>query len=84
MDTVSNAVHCVFLIAACSVIGLHLMNHRRTGRRGNTLSAGAMAVAIVATVWLVVHEGPVPAGSFWSVAVSSAPRSACGPHTGSR
>ncbi|MEV0743174.1 NAD(P)(+) transhydrogenase (Re/Si-specific) subunit beta [Streptomyces sp. NPDC050549] len=60
MDTVSNAVHYVFLIAAaCFVLGLHLMNHPRTARRGNTLSAGAMAVAIGATVWLVVHEGRI-------------------------
>lgn len=60
MDTVSNAVHYVFLAtAACFVLGLHLMNHPRTARRGNTLSAGAMAVAIAATVWLVAHEGTI-------------------------
>ncbi|MGW2515535.1 NAD(P)(+) transhydrogenase (Re/Si-specific) subunit beta [Streptomyces sp. NPDC001617] len=60
MDTVSNAVHYVFLAtAACFVLGLHLMNHPRTARRGNTISAGAMAVAIAATVWLVAHEGTI-------------------------
>ncbi|WP_316783707.1 NAD(P)(+) transhydrogenase (Re/Si-specific) subunit beta [Streptomyces sasae] len=60
MDTVSNAVHYVFLAAAaCFVLGLHLMNHPRTARRGNTLSAGAMAVAIAAAVWLVAHEGTI-------------------------
>ncbi|MGW3115783.1 NAD(P)(+) transhydrogenase (Re/Si-specific) subunit beta [Streptomyces sp. NPDC001107] len=60
MDTVSNAVHYVFLAtAACFVLGLHLMNHPRTARRGNALSAGAMAVAIAATVWLVAHEGAI-------------------------
>ncbi|MER6418268.1 NAD(P)(+) transhydrogenase (Re/Si-specific) subunit beta [Streptomyces sp. NPDC001137] len=60
MDTVSNAVHYVFLAtAACFVLGLHLMNHPRTARRGNTLSAGAMAVAMAATVWLVAHEGAI-------------------------
>ncbi|MDF2264848.1 NAD(P)(+) transhydrogenase (Re/Si-specific) subunit beta [Streptomyces coacervatus] len=60
MDNVSNAVHYIFLTtAACFVIGLHLMNHPRTARRGNTVSAGAMAVAIAATVWLVAHEGTI-------------------------
>jgi NAD(P) transhydrogenase subunit beta len=70
MDTVSNAVHYVFLAAAaCFVIGLHLMNHPCTARRGNTLSAGAMAVAIGATVWLVVHENRIT-GTGWLVLVS--------------
>ncbi|MFF4585393.1 NAD(P)(+) transhydrogenase (Re/Si-specific) subunit beta [Streptomyces sp. NPDC001388] len=60
MDTVSQAVHYVFLgAAACFVLGLHLMNHPRTARRGNTLSAVAMAVAIGATVWLVADEGVI-------------------------
>ncbi|WP_327319575.1 NAD(P)(+) transhydrogenase (Re/Si-specific) subunit beta [Streptomyces sp. NBC_01235] len=67
MDTVSNAVHYVFLgAAACFVIGLHLMNHPRTARRGNTLSAFAMAVAIGATVWLVADEGTI-SGTGWLV-----------------
>ncbi|MEV0486729.1 NAD(P)(+) transhydrogenase (Re/Si-specific) subunit beta [Streptomyces sp. NPDC050508] len=70
MDTVSNAVHYVFLAAAaCFVIGLHLMNHPRTARRGNTLSAGAMAVAIGGTVWLVVHESRITSTG-WLVLVS--------------
>ncbi|MFJ9012134.1 NAD(P)(+) transhydrogenase (Re/Si-specific) subunit beta [Streptomyces canus] len=57
---VSDTVHYVFLVAAaCFVLGLHLMNHPRTARRGNTLSAGAMAVAIAATVWLVADEGTI-------------------------
>ncbi|WP_405933253.1 NAD(P)(+) transhydrogenase (Re/Si-specific) subunit beta [Streptomyces sp. NBC_00827] len=70
MDTVSNAVHYVFLAAAaCFVIGLHLMNHPRTARRGNTLSAGAMAVAIGATAWLVVHQDRI-SSTGWLVLVS--------------
>ncbi|MCQ4084990.1 NAD(P)(+) transhydrogenase (Re/Si-specific) subunit beta [Streptomyces sp. RB6PN25] len=53
-------VRYVFLAAAaCFVIGLHLMNSPRTARRGNTLSAAAMAVAIAATVVLVVHDGTI-------------------------
>ncbi|GHE45043.1 NAD(P) transhydrogenase subunit beta [Streptomyces capitiformicae] len=60
MDTVSNAVHYIFLAAAaCFVMGLHLMNHPRTARRGNTLSAGAMAVAIAATAWLILDENVI-------------------------
>jgi NAD(P) transhydrogenase subunit beta len=57
---VSDTVHYVFLVAAaCFVLGLHLMNHPRTARRGNALSAGAMAVAIAATVWLVADAGTI-------------------------
>ncbi|MEU6381912.1 NAD(P)(+) transhydrogenase (Re/Si-specific) subunit beta [Streptomyces sp. NPDC046909] len=57
---VSDTVHYVFLAAAaCFVLGLHLMNHPRTARRGNTLSAAAMSVAIAATVWLVADEGTI-------------------------
>lgn len=60
MDTVSNAVHYIFLAAAaCFVTGLHLMNHPRTARRGNTLSAAAMAVAIAATAWLIMDENVI-------------------------
>lgn len=70
MDTVSDTVHYVFLAAAaCFVIGLHLMNHPRTARRGNTLSAGAMAVAIGATVWLVAHQDRI-SSTGWLVLVS--------------
>ncbi|MFE2064310.1 NAD(P)(+) transhydrogenase (Re/Si-specific) subunit beta [Streptomyces sp. NPDC059467] len=69
MDTVSNAVHYIFLgAAACFVLGLHLMNHPRTARRGNTLSAAAMAVAIGATVWLVADQGRI-SSTGWVVLV---------------
>ncbi|MDN3027805.1 NAD(P)(+) transhydrogenase (Re/Si-specific) subunit beta [Streptomyces sp. S.PB5] len=67
---VSDTVHYVFLAAAaCFVLGLHLMNHPRTARRGNALSAGAMAVAIAATVWLVSDEGTIT-GTGWLVLAS--------------
>ncbi|MFR9799071.1 NAD(P)(+) transhydrogenase (Re/Si-specific) subunit beta [Streptomyces sp. MS06] len=70
MDTVSNAVHYVFLgAAACFVLGLHLMNHPRTARRGNTVSAAAMAAAIAATVWLVIHQGRITATG-WAVLIA--------------
>ncbi|MGW2638490.1 NAD(P)(+) transhydrogenase (Re/Si-specific) subunit beta [Streptomyces sp. NPDC001348] len=70
MDTVSSAVHYVFLAAAaCFVLGLHLMNHPRTARRGNTLSAAAMAAAIGATVWLVIRQNLIGAAG-WLVLVT--------------
>ena len=70
MDTVSNTVHYVFLAAAaCFVLGLHLMNHPRTARRGNALSAGAMAIAIGATVLLVVHQDRI-SSTGWLVLIS--------------
>jgi NAD(P) transhydrogenase subunit beta len=70
MNTVSNAVHYIFLAAAaCFVMGLHLMNHPRTARRGNTLSAAAMALAIAATVWLVTDENAI-SGTGWLVLIS--------------
>ncbi|QNP68280.1 NAD(P)(+) transhydrogenase (Re/Si-specific) subunit beta [Streptomyces roseirectus] len=57
---VSDAVHYVFLAAAaCFVLGLHLMNHPRTARRGNALSAAAMSLAVAAAVWLVADEGAI-------------------------
>ena len=42
--------------AACFVIGLHLMNSPATARRGNLISAGAMAVAVAATVVLLAQR----------------------------
>jgi NAD(P) transhydrogenase subunit beta len=48
--------------AVCFVLGLIQMNSPATARNGNLLSAGGMAVAIVATaVWLLVLP---PGGSF--------------------
>ena len=44
------------VVAACYVIGLHLMNSPATARRGNLLSASAMAVAIIATVVLLAQH----------------------------
>ncbi|MFI7413465.1 NAD(P)(+) transhydrogenase (Re/Si-specific) subunit beta [Streptomyces sp. NPDC049627] len=70
MDNVADAVHYIFLAAAaCFVLGLHLMNHPRTARRGNSLSAAAMAVAIGATVWLVAYEDVITRTG-WLVLVS--------------
>jgi H+-translocating NAD(P) transhydrogenase subunit beta len=45
--------------AACFVLGLHLMNSPATARKGNLLSAGAMATAIVATGILLAQHGSI-------------------------
>ena len=58
MSDLETVVGYVFLTAAaCFVLGLHLMNSPATARRGNLLSAGAMAVAVLATVVLLVDRG---------------------------
>ncbi len=58
MSDLETVVGYVFLAAAaCFVLGLHLMNSPATARRGNLLSAGAMAVAVLATVVLLVDRG---------------------------
>ncbi len=44
--------------AACFVLGLHRMNSPATARDGNRLSAGGMAVAVVATlIYLISRQG---------------------------
>jgi H+-translocating NAD(P) transhydrogenase subunit beta len=48
--------------AACFVLGLHRMNSPATARDGNRLSAGGMAVAVVATlIYLFTREGGLSA-----------------------
>jgi NAD(P) transhydrogenase subunit beta len=60
MSGISFTISLIYVAAAmCFVFGLHLMNSPATARRGNLLSAAAMAVAIVATVVLIAHDGHV-------------------------
>ena len=69
MSAVETAVRYVLLAAAaCFVLGLHLMNSPRSARRGNALSAGAMAVAVVATAVLLLDRGSVT-GTGWLVLI---------------
>jgi NAD(P) transhydrogenase subunit beta len=57
MTGFETAVRLVYLAAAASfVIGLHRMNSPATARRGNQLSAAAMAVAVATTVVVLVHD----------------------------
>ncbi len=49
--------------AAAFVIGLHQMNSPATARRGNQLSAGGMAIAVIATfLWLLTPGNPIHPG----------------------
>ncbi|WP_042392901.1 NAD(P)(+) transhydrogenase (Re/Si-specific) subunit beta [Streptacidiphilus carbonis] len=69
MNAVESTVRYVLLgTAACFVLGLHLMNSPRSARRGNALSAAAMAVAVAATAVLLLDRGSVN-GTAWLVLV---------------
>ncbi len=59
MDTLEAVVRLIWLIGAAGfVLGLMRMNSPATARNGNLVSAGGMALAIAATlVLLVVHGG---------------------------
>lgn len=60
MDVVETVIPYVYLAAAaCFVLGLHFMNTPSTARRGNLLSAAAMAVAVVGVLVLLVSRGGV-------------------------
>jgi NAD(P) transhydrogenase subunit beta len=55
--------------AACFVIGLHLMNSPRTARRGNQVSMGGMAAAVLSTVVLIADRGSMTTTG-WIVAAA--------------
>ena len=62
MSGVSFTISLIYVLAAIGfVLGLHLMNAPATARRGNLISAGGMAVAVIATVVLLAqhHVGTV-------------------------
>ena len=62
MSLVAFLIGGVYLIAAILfVVGLHLMRLPSTARRGNLISAGGMAIAIVATIVFAL----VAAGGSW-------------------
>ncbi|HVQ95598.1 MAG TPA: NAD(P)(+) transhydrogenase (Re/Si-specific) subunit beta [Mycobacteriales bacterium] len=67
MSGVDTAVGLAYLAAATAfVLGLHEMNSPATARRGNRLSAAGMAVAVVATLVLVIRTGDID-GTGWAV-----------------
>ncbi|MDR0366416.1 MAG: NAD(P)(+) transhydrogenase (Re/Si-specific) subunit beta [Bifidobacteriaceae bacterium] len=61
----------IYLLCAVSfVLGLHLMRSPGTARRGNLLSAGGMAVAVINTIPLLAMDGPNGfgwAGGTWAL-----------------
>jgi H+-translocating NAD(P) transhydrogenase subunit beta len=70
MSDFDTFVHLAYLVAAaCFIIGLHLMNSPATARRGNTVSASGMAIAVVVTIVAIAHDGSVT-GTGWVVIVA--------------
>jgi NAD(P) transhydrogenase subunit beta len=62
MSAFDTATHLVYLAAAAGfVLGLHLMNSPATARRGNQLSATAMAAAVLVTGAVLVHDRSITA-----------------------
>ncbi|TAL13186.1 MAG: NAD(P)(+) transhydrogenase (Re/Si-specific) subunit beta [Frankiales bacterium] len=56
----TTASHLLYLVAAVTfVIGLHLMGSPATARRGNLLSAGGMALAILVAAAVLVDDGTI-------------------------
>jgi H+-translocating NAD(P) transhydrogenase subunit beta len=54
----STVAHLLYLVSAVAfVLGLHLMGSPASARRGNLLSAGGMALAVVVTAALLVDDG---------------------------
>jgi NAD(P) transhydrogenase subunit beta len=79
MTDLQTTLGYVFLAAAaCFVVGLHLMNSPATARRGNLLSATAMAVAVLATVALILDEGTITTTGWIVMLAAAAVGSAAG------
>jgi len=79
MSAITFTIDLIYVAAAiCFVFGLHLMNSPATARRGNLLSAAAMAVAIVATVVLIANQQHVPAKNWIVMGVCGAAGSVIG------
>ncbi|MEU8245721.1 NAD(P)(+) transhydrogenase (Re/Si-specific) subunit beta [Nonomuraea sp. NPDC048916] len=73
MSAFDAAIRLVYLaVASCFVLGLHLMNSPVTARRGNLLSAGAMAVAVAATVVVLAEAGVVRPWAWGALAAGTA------------
>jgi H+-translocating NAD(P) transhydrogenase subunit beta len=72
MDTFTTDIQLVYVVAAaCFVVGLHLMNSPATARRGNQVSTAGMAVAVIITLVLLIHDGSVT-GVGWTVLIVGA------------
>jgi H+-translocating NAD(P) transhydrogenase subunit beta len=63
----TTVVRLAYLVSAvCFVLGLHLMNSPARARRGNTISAAGMALAIIVTIADVAHQGTIT-GVGWAI-----------------
>ena len=73
------AFHLIYLACATGfVVGLHMMNSPATARRGNQVSAAAMAVAVGTTVVLLVRAGSVRPVGWLMLAAGAAVGGAAG------
>jgi NAD(P) transhydrogenase subunit beta len=69
MNSFTTNIQLVYVLAAaCFVVGLHLMNSPATARRGNQVSTAGMAIAVLITLVLLIHEGSVTAVG-WTVLI---------------
>ena len=84
MDIETTVAYLYLAAAACFVIGLHLMNNPATARRGNLLSGGAMAVAVAATVALLISWGTVTTTAWLVIVAGAATGSAAGVYAARR
>ena len=72
MTSFDTGMQLVYILAAaCFVVGLHLMNSPATARRGNQVSTAGMAIAMIATLILLIHAGSVT-GIGWTVIIVGA------------
>jgi NAD(P) transhydrogenase subunit beta len=72
VNSFTTNIQLVYIVAAaCFVVGLHLMNSPATARRGNQVSTAGMAIAVVATLILLIHAGSVTATG-WTVIIVGA------------
>src|ERR1700689_4630851 len=72
MSGFTGSIQLVYVLAAaCFVYGLHLMNSPSTARRGNQVSMAGMAIAVIVTLILLIHDGTVTATG-WTVIIVGA------------
>ena len=67
-QTLDTIVRLIYLLAAAGfVLGLHQMNSPATARNGNLLSAGGMALAVIATVLLLASGSGGVSSTAWLI-----------------
>jgi len=66
------------LVAVLFVVGLHLMNSPATARRGNQVALAGMAIAVIATLVLLIHDDTVTTTGWIVLIVGSLLGSAVG------